>query len=54
MSEENVEIVRRALDFFSRSDRASIELHPDVEWRTVLGPLLGVDALIWVKGEFSS
>ena len=47
MSEENVEIVRRALDFLSRSDRASIEplLHPDVEWRTVLGPLLGVDAV---------
>ena len=44
MSEENVEIVRRVLDGFSRLDRASVEplLHPDVEWRTVLGPLLGV------------
>jgi ketosteroid isomerase-like protein len=47
MSEENVEIVRRALDAFSRSDRASVEplLHPDVEWRTVLGPLLGVETV---------
>jgi ketosteroid isomerase-like protein len=47
MSKENVEIVRRALDAFSRSDRASIEplLHPDVEWRTVLGPLLGVETV---------
>ena len=44
MSEENVEIVRRVLDGFSRRDRASVEplLHPDVEWTTVLGPLLGV------------
>ena len=44
MSEENVEIVRRVLDGFSRLDTASVEplLHPDVEWRTVLGPLLGV------------
>jgi ketosteroid isomerase-like protein len=44
MSRENVEIVQRVLDGFSRLDRASVEplLHPDVEWRTVLGPLLGV------------
>jgi ketosteroid isomerase-like protein len=43
-TEENVEIVGRVLDGFSRLDRASVEplLHPDVEWRTVLGPLLGV------------
>jgi ketosteroid isomerase-like protein len=47
MPEENVEIVRRALDAFSRSDRASVEplVHPDVEWRTVLGPLLGVETV---------
>jgi ketosteroid isomerase-like protein len=47
MSEENVVIVRRALDAFSRSDRASLEplVHPDVEWRTVLGPLLGVETV---------
>jgi ketosteroid isomerase-like protein len=45
MSEEPVEIVRQALDAFNRSDRASVEplLHPDVEWRTVLGPVLGVE-----------
>ncbi|MEK6252221.1 MAG: nuclear transport factor 2 family protein [Actinomycetota bacterium] len=47
MSQENVEIVRRVLDGVSRSDRASVEplLHPDVEWRTVLGPLLGVETV---------
>ncbi|HEX6585125.1 MAG TPA: hypothetical protein VF052_00065 [Solirubrobacterales bacterium] len=44
MSQENVQVVRQVLDGFSRLDRASVEplLHPDVEWRTVLGPLLGV------------
>jgi ketosteroid isomerase-like protein len=44
VTSENVEIVRRVLHGFSRLDRASVEplLHPDVEWRTVLGPLLGV------------
>src|ERR671910_233240 len=47
MSRENVEIVQRVLDGFSRSDRASVEplVHPDVEWRTVLGPLLGVESV---------
>jgi len=47
MSQENVEIVRRVLDGFSRSDRESVEplLHPDVEWRTVMGPLLGVEVV---------
>jgi 2-(1,2-epoxy-1,2-dihydrophenyl)acetyl-CoA isomerase len=47
MSGENVEVVRRVLDGFSRSDRASVEplLDADVEWRTVLGPLLGVEAV---------
>jgi ketosteroid isomerase-like protein len=47
MSEENVEVVRRGVDGINRSDRASVEplLHPDVEWRTVLGPVLGVEAV---------
>jgi ketosteroid isomerase-like protein len=47
MSKEDVETVNRVLDAFSRSDRASVELlvHPDVEWRTVLGPLLGVESV---------
>jgi ketosteroid isomerase-like protein len=47
MSEENVEIVRRVLDGFSQSDRESVEplLHPDLEWRTVVGPLLGVETI---------
>jgi ketosteroid isomerase-like protein len=47
MSEENVEIVRQGIDAFHRSDRARAEqlLHPDVEWRTVLGPVLGVEAV---------
>jgi ketosteroid isomerase-like protein len=47
MSQESVEIVRQVLDGFSRSDRESVEplLHPDVQWRTVMGPLLGVEAV---------
>jgi ketosteroid isomerase-like protein len=47
MSQENVEIVRRVLDGFSRSDRASVEplIHADVKWRTVVGPLLGVETV---------
>ena len=47
MSQENFEIVRRVLDGFSQSDRESVEplLHPDLEWRTVVGPLLGVETI---------
>jgi ketosteroid isomerase-like protein len=47
MSEEDVDVVRRAIDAVNRSDRASAEsmLHPDVEWSTVLGPLLGVETV---------
>ena len=47
MSQENFEIVRRVLDGFSQSDRESVEplLHPDLEWRTVVGPLLGVGTI---------
>lgn len=47
MSPTNVEVVRRALDGFSREDRAAVAplLHPDIEFRTILGPLLGVETV---------
>jgi ketosteroid isomerase-like protein len=47
VSGKDIEIVRRVLDGFSRSDRESVEplLHPNVQWRTVMGPLLGVEAV---------
>jgi ketosteroid isomerase-like protein len=47
MSEENVEVVGRALDAYSRFDRAGSEalLDPDVEWGSLLGPLLGVETV---------
>jgi ketosteroid isomerase-like protein len=47
MSKEDVEIVRRVLDGFSHSDKERVEplLHPDVQWRTVMGPLLGVETV---------
>jgi ketosteroid isomerase-like protein len=47
MSEENVEVVRQAIDAANRSDRARAEqlLHPDVEWSTVLRPVLGVETV---------
>ena len=40
MSEENVEIVRRMMDAWSRRDlEAAIEmLHPEIEWRPTLTP----------------
>ena len=40
MSEENVEIVRRMMDAWSRRDlEAAIEmLHPEIEWRLTLTP----------------
>lgn len=47
MSRENVEIVRRFNDAVSRGDREAVAtlVHPEVEWRTMAGPLLGVDAV---------
>src|SRR6185436_677952 len=47
MSQENVEIVRRFNDAVTRGDREAVAalIHPEVEWRTMAGPLLGVDAL---------
>jgi ketosteroid isomerase-like protein len=47
MSQEHVEVVRRFVDAVSRGDReaAAALLHPDVEWQTMAGPLLGVQAM---------
>ena len=47
MSQEDIEVIRRALDGFAHSDRESVEplLQPDVKWRTVAGPLLGVETV---------
>jgi ketosteroid isomerase-like protein len=47
MSGENVEIVRRFNDAVTRGDREAVAtlIHPEVEWRTMAGPLLGVDAV---------
>jgi ketosteroid isomerase-like protein len=47
MSQQDVEIVRGVLDGFSHSDRERVEplLHPDLEWRSVVGPLLGVETI---------
>jgi ketosteroid isomerase-like protein len=47
MSQENVEIVRRFLDAYNRRDREAVAtlLHPEVEWRTMAGPILGVEAV---------
>jgi ketosteroid isomerase-like protein len=46
MSQENVEIVRRFLDAYSRGDRGAVGalLHPEIEWHSVAGPLFGLDA----------
>src|SRR5437763_3805974 len=47
MSGENVEIVRRFNDAVTRGDREAVAtlIHPEVDWRTMAGPLLGVDAV---------
>ena len=47
MSQENVEIVRRFTDAVNRGDReaAAAVVHADVEWHTVAGPILGVEAV---------
>ena len=47
MSQENVEIVRRFIEAFYRGDREAVEalFHPEVEWHTITGPLLGVESL---------
>jgi ketosteroid isomerase-like protein len=47
MSGRNVEIVRRFNDAVTRGDREAVAtlIHLEVEWRTMAGPLLGVDAV---------
>jgi ketosteroid isomerase-like protein len=47
MSHENAEIVERFIEAYNRRDREAVEglFHADVEWHTVVGPMLGVDAL---------
>ncbi|HEY7151931.1 MAG TPA: nuclear transport factor 2 family protein [Solirubrobacterales bacterium] len=47
MSQQNVEIVRRLLDAYNRGDGDAVGIlfHPEIEWRPVAGPLIGVDAL---------
>ena len=47
MSSDNVEIVRRFNNAVNRGDREAVAtlIHPEVEWRTMAGPLLGVDSV---------
>jgi ketosteroid isomerase-like protein len=47
MSYEDVEIPRLLSEAFNRGDRASFArlLAPDVEWHSVIAPLLGVSAI---------
>jgi ketosteroid isomerase-like protein len=49
MSEENVEMVRRALEAYNRRDiEAVLEIHdPDVEWHPALQALLGGEATVY-------
>jgi ketosteroid isomerase-like protein len=47
MSTEDTEVVRELIAAYNRRDREAFAalLHPDVEWRTLGGPLFGVDAI---------
>jgi ketosteroid isomerase-like protein len=47
MFQENVEVVRRFIEAIDAGDREAVAafLHPQVEWRTMAGPLLGADAM---------
>jgi ketosteroid isomerase-like protein len=47
MSQENVEVVGHFIDAVSRRDREAVAavIHPEVEWRTMASPLLGVEAV---------
>ena len=47
MSQENVEIVRGGYEAFARGDvDAVLELlHPDVDWRPAIAPILGVETV---------
>src|SRR5688572_2646388 len=47
MSQENVEMLRKAYEAFARGDVEAVleRLDPDVDWRPALAPILGVDAV---------
>jgi ketosteroid isomerase-like protein len=53
MSEENVELVRRFIDAFSRRDRETFAalLHPEVEWHTFMTSLLGIAGTMHGRDE---
>jgi ketosteroid isomerase-like protein len=47
MSQENVEVVQRFMDAYNRRDREAVRavLHRDIEWRTMAGPVFGIEAI---------
>ena len=47
MSQQNVEVVRGFNAAVNRGDRktAGAMVHPEVEWRTMAGPILGIEAV---------
>jgi ketosteroid isomerase-like protein len=47
MSQSNAETVRSLYDAYLQRDRvaAAAVLHPEVEWRSIAGPILGVDVV---------
>jgi uncharacterized protein len=47
MSQENVEILREGFEQFARGDVESVleRLHPDVDWRPAIAPILGVETV---------
>jgi ketosteroid isomerase-like protein len=49
MSEENVEVVRRAADAYNRRDIDAVleELDPEIEWHPLLQVLLGGEATVY-------
>jgi ketosteroid isomerase-like protein len=49
MSQENVEVVRRAADAYSRGDIDAVleDLDPEIEWHPLLQVLLGGEATVY-------
>ncbi len=47
MSRDNAEIIRRFADLYARGDRHAVAelIHPEAEWHTMVGPVLGVEAV---------
>ena len=47
MSRANAAIIRRFADLFAQGDRDAVAelIHPDAEWHTMVGPILGVEAV---------